>query len=46
MRTITKLMALAIVAVTIVACANNDPSPVTPDGGKAVVTVKIADLYE
>lgn len=46
MRTITKLMALAIAAVTIVACANNDPSPVTPDGGKAVVTVKVADLYE
>lgn len=46
MKSIVKLMALAIAAVTIVACANNDLNPITPDGGKAVVTVKTAALYE
>ena len=46
MKSIVKMMALAIAAVTIVACANNDLNPITPDGGKAVVTVKTAALYE
>ena len=45
MKTIAKLMALSIAATTIVACTNME-NPVMPDGSKAVVTVKIADLYK